>query len=327
MQRCLKCWSNTPSDFQKDDDLLNKLIQRNALLKSKVVVEDEFEKGERKLLNFGHTLGHAIENDYRASAWLCGFNRDGNRSTYQRTIHRLCGNRKPGCRHQKIWPANFPQFNKDTALQNMMKDKKRFKKELHYVLLEKIGKARVQPLTIEEIEPIITQFLLRFMKAIIQPSSVSGSIVAPASKSFMQRACAAALVRKGESIIRNPGISNDDKAALNVIRALGATVNEQPDGSLQIISEGIKPETAEVNCGESGLGIRMFTPIIALSKDAITINGEGSLLSRPMNFFDEVLPKLNVEITSNNGKLPLRLKGPLQPKNISALTARSARSS
>ncbi len=152
---------------------------------------------------------------------------------------------------------------------------------------------------------------------IIQPSAVSGTIVAPASKSSMQRACAAALVRKGESIIRNPGISNDDKAALNMIKALGATVNEQEDGSLQIISEGIKPVANEVNCGESGLGIRMFTPLIALSEREITINGEGSLVTRPMDFFDEVLPKLDVQITSNGGKLPIKLQGPLQPKNIS----------
>ena len=53
------------NDFQKDTKLLNKLIQRNALLKSKVVQEDEFEQGDRKLLNFGHTFGHAIENTYQ----------------------------------------------------------------------------------------------------------------------------------------------------------------------------------------------------------------------------------------------------------------------
>ena len=35
----------------------------------------------------------------------------------------------------------------------------------------------------------------------------------------------------------------------------------------------------------------------------MTIIGEGSLLSRPMDFFDEVLPQLGVEIASNNGKL------------------------
>src|SRR3954454_17564842 len=52
------------SDFQKDTKLLNKLIKRNATLKSKVVQEDEFEQGDRKLLNFGHTIGHAIENTY-----------------------------------------------------------------------------------------------------------------------------------------------------------------------------------------------------------------------------------------------------------------------
>jgi len=154
------------------------------------------------------------------------------------------------------------------------------------------------------------------MKATIQPSSVSGEIFAPASKSSMQRACAASLVRKGESIIHNPGISNDDKAALRVIQALGATVNQQEKGSLQIISNGINPVSDKVNCGESGLGIRMFAPLVAMSQQPMTIVGEGSLLTRPMDFFDEVLPKLDVKITSNNGKLPIQLHGPLQPKNI-----------
>src|SRR4051812_4344110 len=56
---------NKLSFFQKDLTSFAKLVQTNALLKTKVVVDDEFEKGERKLLNFGHTLGHAIENLYK----------------------------------------------------------------------------------------------------------------------------------------------------------------------------------------------------------------------------------------------------------------------
>src|SRR4051812_35372984 len=56
---------NKLSFFQKDMVAFAKLVQRNALLKTKVVLNDEFEKGERKLLNFGHTLGHAIENLYQ----------------------------------------------------------------------------------------------------------------------------------------------------------------------------------------------------------------------------------------------------------------------
>jgi 3-phosphoshikimate 1-carboxyvinyltransferase len=154
------------------------------------------------------------------------------------------------------------------------------------------------------------------MKVTIQPSSISGEIFAPASKSSMQRACAASLVRKGESIIQNSGISNDDKAALRVIQALGASVNNQEDGSLSIISRGINPISNQVNCGESGLGIRMFAPLVAMAQQLMTIVGEGSLLSRPMDFFDEVLPKLGVQITSNNGKLPIHLQGPLKPQDI-----------
>jgi len=131
----------------------------------------------------------------------------------------------------------------------------------------------------------------------------------------MQRACAAALVRKGESVISNPGISNDDKAALGIIKNLGAKW-EMKDGQLIVKSEGVKPVANEVNCGESGLSIRMFSPIVALSEKPITINGSGSLSTRPMDFFDEVLPQLGVEIKSKNGKLPLEVKGPLQPATI-----------
>ncbi len=131
----------------------------------------------------------------------------------------------------------------------------------------------------------------------------------------MQRACAAALVREGESIILNPGISNDDKAALDIIQKLGASV-EFKDEALIIKSNGVKPVANEINSGESGLSIRMFTPIVALSEKQITINGTGSLLTRPMDFFDEILPQLSVDIKSNEGKLPLQIKGSLQAKNI-----------
>ena len=153
------------------------------------------------------------------------------------------------------------------------------------------------------------------MIATIQPSTLTGSITAPASKSSMQRACAAALLHVGKTIIQNPGTSNDDQAAIKMIQDLGATV-EFIDDVLVVTSNGIKPLASGINCGESGLGIRMFTPVAALSSEQIIINGKGSLLVRPMNFFDEVLPQLGVKISSNNGKLPLQIQGPLVPQNI-----------
>jgi 3-phosphoshikimate 1-carboxyvinyltransferase len=158
------------------------------------------------------------------------------------------------------------------------------------------------------------------------PSILKGEIEAPASKSSMQRALAAALLRKGETVIHNPGTSNDDMAALENIQRLGAVVSkEQVAGGrlqvaekevLRVISNGIKPVDNVLDCGESGLGIRMFTPIAALSSSELTITGSGSLRTRPMDFFDEIFPKLGINIKSDHGKLPMVIKGPLQPKNI-----------
>ena len=153
------------------------------------------------------------------------------------------------------------------------------------------------------------------MKVTIHPPNLSGTIQANASKSSMQRACAAALLTKGKTVLNNPGHSNDDKAAIGIIKALGAWV-EMADGELKVESGGVNPILDSINCDESGLSIRMFTPIVALSDKEITINGSGSLIKRPMDFFDEILPQLDVKIKSNKGKLPIVIQGPLQPKNI-----------
>ncbi|NCI45933.1 3-phosphoshikimate 1-carboxyvinyltransferase [Sediminibacterium soli] len=154
------------------------------------------------------------------------------------------------------------------------------------------------------------------MIARVQPSQLQGTITAAAGKSSMQRACAAGLLTKGNTTLLNPGKSNDDLAAIDVIRKLGASVQYDAEGNLLIRSEGVRPLDNEVNCGESGLGIRMFTPIAALSDQPITLNGSGSLLTRPMDFFDGILPQVGVKVNSNNGKLPLQIQGPLQPADI-----------
>ena len=149
----------------------------------------------------------------------------------------------------------------------------------------------------------------------IQPSIPKGDIKAPTSKSSMQRACAAALLVKGKTVIRHPGRSNDDKAAMEVIQKLGAVVEDRGE-ELVVTSEGVRPVAPEINCGESGLGIRMFTPLAALSNREITISGTGSLVTRPMHFFDEIFPQLGIAIRSNQGKLPLHIQGPLRPATI-----------
>ncbi len=146
---------------------------------------------------------------------------------------------------------------------------------------------------------------------LIKPSTINGSITAPASKSMMQRAIAATLLVEGTSKILNPTYCNDSLAALRVIQALGAKVTK---GKNEIIVRGgMNPPDPAValNCGESGLGIRMFSSIAALWCGELTLTGEGSLLLRPVSMIEKPLKKLGVRVITTNGCPPLRVKGPL----------------
>lgn len=156
------------------------------------------------------------------------------------------------------------------------------------------------------------------MEINIKPATIKGTVIAPASKSVMQRACAAALLRNGETIIHHYGRSDDDKAAISIIKQLGAEVTHIDGESLAIISSGnikVKPGTV-LDCGESGLSLRMFTPIAALSDQEILISVKGSLAKRPANFFEEILPQLGVVLSNPPDTFPISVKGPLRPQNI-----------
>ncbi len=148
------------------------------------------------------------------------------------------------------------------------------------------------------------------MDKIIMPSDLTGVVQAPPSKSMTQRAIAAALLSGGESIIINPSGCDDSLAAMSIASALGASVNSEP-GLLKITGSGEMKEN-KLNCGESGLAIRMFSPIAALNDAEIIITGTGSLTKRPMSMIEDALKQLGVGCKSNGGFLPLRIKGPLK---------------
>src|SRR4029077_13664223 len=59
--------TNSFKNYQGSKKLIGDLVKRNAIIKTKVVQQDEFEKADRRLLNYGHTLGHALENQYELS--------------------------------------------------------------------------------------------------------------------------------------------------------------------------------------------------------------------------------------------------------------------
>ena len=151
------------------------------------------------------------------------------------------------------------------------------------------------------------------MKKSVKPSTANGKIVAPSSKSVAQRAIVAALLSRGTSTLRNLTLCNDTTAALNVARALGATVEKRNNDYL-IASDFFANNTTErkLFCGESGLLTRMITPVAALLSHEVEITGHGSLATRPIDMVEVPLRELGAKICTNNGKLPILVKGALQ---------------
>lgn len=152
------------------------------------------------------------------------------------------------------------------------------------------------------------------MKTTIHKGRIAGSITAPASKSYAQRAVAAALLAGGETTLTHLNLCNDTRAALDVARRLGASVSHE--GTTYTIRGGLNPVSTKLNIGESGLATRLFTPIASLCHMPITINGEGSILRRPIEMMEEPLQALGVEVISNGGYLPISVKGPMRGGEI-----------
>jgi 3-phosphoshikimate 1-carboxyvinyltransferase len=144
----------------------------------------------------------------------------------------------------------------------------------------------------------------------IKPSEASGAVQAPASKSLTIRALAAASLCRGDTEVQNPSFCDDGLAALDVIRGLGAEVARTPLGYM--IKGGIRSSLGELDCGESGLCIRMFAPIAALEENKIYLKGKGSLLKRPMNTVSEALIQMGAECSTHDGFPPIMVKGPLK---------------
>src|SRR5678815_5594054 len=144
--------TNSLKKYQDRKVLVCELIQRNAILKTKVVQQDEFEKGDRKLLNFGHTLGHALENQYELShgqaisigmTYACNISEQitGFKET-DRVIKVL----------EKYGLPTYAKFDKQKVFNVLKMDKKRERKEISYVLLEKIGKGLIKTISLDQLE-------------------------------------------------------------------------------------------------------------------------------------------------------------------------------
>lgn len=156
----------------------------------------------------------------------------------------------------------------------------------------------------------------------IKPSKLRGHIIIPPSKSLSHRAIiCAALCNKGESIISNLILSEDIKATIDGVKALGANTElikeENNIYKLKINKSQYdinlkKDKKISINCRESGSTLRFLIPLGLALKEECEFTGYGKLVERPLEVYYKIFDEQGIVYENNNGKLPLKVKGKLK---------------
>ena len=125
------------------------------------------------------------------------------------------------------------------------------------------------------------------MNVTINPSAAKGVLRAPPSKSAAHRLLVCAGLAAGESVVRGVTDSEDMKATLDCLRALGACVDKRGD---TVRIQGLSAVTANavLPCRECGSTLRFFVPIALLSDLPVTLSGSETLFSRPLSVYETI---------------------------------------
>ena len=134
------------------------------------------------------------------------------------------------------------------------------------------------------------------MRVTIKPSRAKGTVKAPPSKSIAHRMLIAGALSEGESVIHGISLSQDIKATLRCLAALGAEYTL--DGDTVRIGK-CKPSAVKkkviLDCGESGSTLRFLLPLCLLSGKEAVLTGSPTLLSRPLEVYSRLYASQNIE--------------------------------
>ena len=136
---------NSQSVLSREPDALQFIVRRSCEIKADVVASDEREQNRRAILNFGHTVGHALEAETRYGELL-----HGEAVSIGMVMESDLAWRENLCDEQTVQrirnivktyrlPHKAPTIDKDRLLESMAMDKKVLKGELRFVLPRGIG--------------------------------------------------------------------------------------------------------------------------------------------------------------------------------------------
>lgn len=144
---------------------------------------------------------------------------------------------------------------------------------------------------------------------------LQGEITAPASKSDLIRAIFSAALFTKKTTIQNPNYCSDVLSAINVIETFGSQVIKH---NTEIVVHGkFQYPQKNIDCGESGLCIRIASMLAMYFDKPITIIGKGTALKRNFSDIINTVKLLGGKIIASHGKLPFEINGTVTSFDIS----------
>jgi len=142
-------------------------------------------------------------------------------------------------------------------------------------------------------------------------STLTGKITPMSDKSYTHRAIFIASVSEGTSRIHAPLISRDTLASIEAGRALGADIEYFPGQDMLRVDGNRRPRIVkgEIDASNSGTTTRIAAAIASVCDGKVTIKGDSSLMTRPMQPIVDTINELGARCVSNNGRAPLTVTG------------------
>ena len=149
------------------------------------------------------------------------------------------------------------------------------------------------------------------------PTKLKGKISVPPSKSLAHRAIIAAGLAKGISRIDHIEYSQDIKATIKAMKALGTLIEQHEDhliinGNYTFSKNNMMPGV-HIDCEESGSTLRFMVPVSIVKENKVRFTGQGNLGKRPLDTFYEIFERQNIGYIYRENILDLNIMGCLKP--------------
>ncbi|KAI1737221.1 EPSP synthase-domain-containing protein [Xylaria scruposa] len=312
---------------------LKRIVLGSARVKAEVVSADEKEGGLRNLLNFGHSIGHAIEailtpQVLHGECVAIGMVKEAE-------LARFLGVLKPGavarltkCIASFDLPTSLQDKRVvkltagkrcpvDVLLEKMAVDKKNEGRNKKIVLLSAIGKTYEPKASVVEDGAIRVVLSPAVHVTPGVPKDLNVQVTPPGSKSISNRALVLAALGQGTCRVKNLLHSDDTQYMLSAIAQLnGATYSWEDAGEVLVVTgKGGKLQSSEqpLYLGNAGTASRFLTTVVALctpsKSDSTVLTGNARMKVRPIGPLVDALRSngLEVEYLGQNGSLPVKV--------------------